>query len=137
MTLRIQFAIAVAVAAIVLPILVVQAQSEGETAAPASEETAPVEEQPESEVAVPQEESAAAEPEQDTAAAQEDVPADVPAAEGAVLSDQEMKVLMIDVVDHCYDFLMELCSPHGDAIIDDLKRRDAVPEWDDPEIRIS
>jgi hypothetical protein len=53
------------------------------------------------------------------------------------ISDQEMKVLMIDVVDHCYDFLMELCSPHGDAIIDDLKRRDAVPEWDDPEIRIS
>ena len=53
------------------------------------------------------------------------------------ISDQEMKLLMIDVVDHCYDFLMELCSPHGDAIIDDLKQRDPVPEWNDPEVRIS
>src|SRR4030095_6598035 len=28
-------------------------------------------------------------------------------------SDQEMKALMMDVVDHCYDFLVELCSPRG------------------------
>jgi hypothetical protein len=49
------------------------------------------------------------------------------------IDDQEMKALMIDVVDHCYDFLMELCSPHGAEIIEDLKQRDKVPNWNDPE----
>lgn len=39
---------------------------------------------------------------------------------------------MIDVVDHSFDFLMELCNPHGAEIIDDLKRRDELQEWDDP-----
>ena len=29
------------------------------------------------------------------------------------IDDQEMQDLMIDVVDHCYDFLMELCSPQA------------------------
>jgi hypothetical protein len=43
-----------------------------------------------------------------------------------------MKELMVDVVDYCHDFLMELCSPHGAEIIDDLKRRDDLPEWSDP-----
>lgn len=33
---------------------------------------------------------------------------------------------MIDVVDHCYDFIMDLCSLHGADIIDDLKRREAL-----------
>jgi hypothetical protein len=37
-----------------------------------------------------------------------------------------MKALMIDVVDYCYDFLMELCSRHGAEIMEDLKERDAV-----------
>jgi hypothetical protein len=46
--------------------------------------------------------------------------------------DEEMKALMIDVVDYCYDFLMGLCSPHGADIIEDLKRRDELPEWNDP-----
>jgi hypothetical protein len=27
---------------------------------------------------------------------------------------------------------MELCSPHGAEIMDDLKRRDELPEWRDP-----
>jgi hypothetical protein len=49
------------------------------------------------------------------------------------ISDEEMKALMIDVVDHCYDFLMDLCSPHGAEIIEDLQQRDKVPEWKDPE----
>jgi hypothetical protein len=49
------------------------------------------------------------------------------------ISDAEMKALMIEVVDHCFDFLMELCRPHGAQIIDDLKQRDKVPEWNDPE----
>jgi hypothetical protein len=51
-------------------------------------------------------------------------------------SDEEMKALMTDVVDYCYDFLMELCSPHGADIIHNLKQRDQVPEWDDPKVRI-
>lgn len=29
------------------------------------------------------------------------------------IDNEEMKALMIDVVDYCYDFLMDLCSPHG------------------------
>ena len=29
------------------------------------------------------------------------------------LSDEEMKTLMIDVVDHCYAFLVELLAPGG------------------------
>jgi hypothetical protein len=43
-----------------------------------------------------------------------------------------MKALMTDVVDYCFDFLMELCSPHGADIVDDLKRCDELPEWNDP-----
>ncbi len=49
------------------------------------------------------------------------------------ISQDEVKALMIDVVDCSYDFLMELCSPHGADIIEDLKRRDELPEWNDPE----
>jgi hypothetical protein len=48
------------------------------------------------------------------------------------IDDHEMKALMIDVVDYCYDFLMELCGPHGAEIMEDLKERDAVPNWNDP-----
>ena len=48
-------------------------------------------------------------------------------------NDEEIKELMTDVVDYSYDFLMELCSPHGAEIVDDLKRRDELPEWNDPE----
>jgi hypothetical protein len=48
------------------------------------------------------------------------------------ISDQDMKALMTDVVDYCHDFLMELCSPHGAEIMADLKRRDELPEWNDP-----
>lgn len=49
------------------------------------------------------------------------------------LSDAEMKALMIDVVNHCYDFLIELRSPKGREIIEDLKQRDKVPAWNEPE----
>jgi hypothetical protein len=41
---------------------------------------------------------------------------------------------MTDVVDYCFDFLMEMCSPHGSEIMDDLKRRDELPEWSDPKL---
>jgi len=51
------------------------------------------------------------------------------------LSDAEMRELMIDVVDHCYTFLSELfASPHGEQIIEFLKRRDELPRWDDPRL---
>ena len=49
------------------------------------------------------------------------------------ISDPEMKLLMIEVVDRTYDLLMDLCSPQGAEIMDDLKQRDQVPEWNDPE----
>jgi hypothetical protein len=49
------------------------------------------------------------------------------------ISDKDMQALMTDVVDYCYDFLMEMCSPHGSDIINDLRRRDEMPEWKDPE----
>jgi len=52
------------------------------------------------------------------------------------ISDQKMKALMMDSVDRCYAFLMDLCSPHGDTIIEHLKQRDAVPEWNDPKLEI-
>jgi len=42
------------------------------------------------------------------------------------ISDTEMKALMIDIVDHCYDFLMELCSPNGREVIENLKLRDEL-----------
>jgi hypothetical protein len=48
------------------------------------------------------------------------------------LSDEDMKALMTDVVDCCFDFLMQLCSPLGVDIIGALKRRDELPEWSDP-----
>jgi len=32
-----------------------------------------------------------------------------------------VRALIIDVVDHSYNFLMELCSPHGQDIIEEMK----------------
>jgi hypothetical protein len=48
-------------------------------------------------------------------------------------NDQEMKTLMIEVVDHCYDFLAILADPAGrDELIADLIANDPVPQWNDP-----
>jgi hypothetical protein len=52
------------------------------------------------------------------------------------LSDEEMKALMIDVVNHCYDFLTVLCRPFGDTIVEHLKQHDVLPHWNDPETKI-
>jgi hypothetical protein len=50
------------------------------------------------------------------------------------LDDQEMKALMIDVVDHCDRFLTELLvTGRGDDLINTLTQRDAIPMWHDPE----
>jgi hypothetical protein len=32
--------------------------------------------------------------------------------------------------------VLDLCSPHGIDVINNLKQRDEVPQWDDPEVRI-
>jgi hypothetical protein len=50
------------------------------------------------------------------------------------LSDDEMKVLMIDVVNHCDKFLYEiLVTSRGETIMETIKERDPVPKWYDPE----
>ena len=50
------------------------------------------------------------------------------------LSDEEMKVLMIDVVNHCGSFLSDLFQDaRGRAMVDSLKQRDPAPNWFDPE----
>ena len=52
------------------------------------------------------------------------------------LSDEEMKALMIDVVDRCYDFLTVMfCTGKIDEVIEALKQRDPLPQWDDPVLR--
>jgi ligand-binding SRPBCC domain-containing protein len=51
-------------------------------------------------------------------------------------SDDEMKVLMIDVVDRCYEFLSELLDQRSAAaLVDRLKLRDPLPRWNDPQTR--
>jgi hypothetical protein len=42
----------------------------------------------------------------------------------------------MEAMGKCYDLMLDLYSPHGVDIIDDLKQRDQVPEWDDPEVLI-
>ena len=50
------------------------------------------------------------------------------------LSDDEMRVLMIDVVNHCYAFLTDLFEePRGARMIEQLRQRDQLPRWNDPE----
>ena len=48
------------------------------------------------------------------------------------ISQAEMKAVMIDVVDHCYNFLTELCREQASELIEDLMVRDEVPQWYDP-----
>ena len=51
------------------------------------------------------------------------------------ISDEEMKALMIDCVNHCYAFVSILFSTQGaNDLIDMLKESDQVPQWDEPEI---
>jgi ligand-binding SRPBCC domain-containing protein len=53
------------------------------------------------------------------------------------LSDEEMKALMIDVVNHSYAFLSFLFGRHsGGELIEFLKQHDPVPKWDDPEMPV-
>jgi ligand-binding SRPBCC domain-containing protein len=51
-------------------------------------------------------------------------------------SDDEMKLLMIDVVDHCYEFLSELLDQRSAAVlVKRLKLRDPLPRWNNPRTR--
>ena len=50
-------------------------------------------------------------------------------------NDEEMKTLMIDVVNHSYTFLSILfCTDNSNTLIELLNEKDEVPEWNDPEI---
>jgi hypothetical protein len=50
------------------------------------------------------------------------------------LDDDEMKILMIDVVDRCDLFLAALfANTRVEAVIDALRERDPVPQWNDPQ----
>lgn len=48
--------------------------------------------------------------------------------------NNEMKAMMIDVVNHCDRLLGLLFStPVGDELMEELVKRDLVPEWNNPE----
>lgn len=48
------------------------------------------------------------------------------------ISDEEMKALMLDVVERCDRMLSTLLSdPEGSRLVEELKVKDAVPEWSD------
>src|SRR6266851_3248668 len=50
------------------------------------------------------------------------------------LNDDEMKQLMIDVVNHCDKFLFDLfVTGRGEAMMETIKEGDPVPKWYDPE----
>ncbi len=49
------------------------------------------------------------------------------------LNDDEMRLLMIDVVNHCYRFLTDLFDERvGGHVVEVLKRHDPAPKWCDP-----
>jgi hypothetical protein len=50
------------------------------------------------------------------------------------IGQEEMKELMIDVVNRTYLFLAVLASSNGREVIGILKQSDMVPKWNDPEM---
>lgn len=48
------------------------------------------------------------------------------------LSDDEMKVLMIQVTHRCYNFLTTLIADDAEDLIHYLQHYDPAPKWDDP-----
>lgn len=50
----------------------------------------------------------------------------------AELDDDAVKVIMTDAVNRTYVFLSKLSNAMGDLIVERLKERDDVPDWDDP-----
>lgn len=53
------------------------------------------------------------------------------------LSDSEMKKLMIEVVDHCYNFLTLMTKDGFREILQALSKYDVQPDWHDPPYRDS
>lgn len=54
------------------------------------------------------------------------------------LSDDEMKVLMIQVVHYCYNFLTNLFGGGAAGLlVDYLKEHDPEPKWNDPALKIA
>jgi hypothetical protein len=59
---------------------------------------------------------------------------EIPWSDLSRFDNSEMKAMMIDVVNHCDQVLAILFStPIGDRLIEELGRRDLVPNWNDPE----
>lgn len=59
---------------------------------------------------------------------------EIPWSDLSRFDNSEMKAMMIDVVNHCDLVLASLFStPVGDKLIEELGRRDLVPDWNDPE----
>ena len=50
------------------------------------------------------------------------------------IGQEDMKELMIDVVNRTYLFLSVLASRSGGEVIEILKESDVVPKWDEPEM---
>ncbi len=48
------------------------------------------------------------------------------------LNDAEMKELMIDVVNNCYDFITVLFCLWGANVVNRLKKEDPLSEWNEP-----
>jgi ligand-binding SRPBCC domain-containing protein len=60
---------------------------------------------------------------------------EIPWTEVSRFNDDEMKDLMIDVVNHCYDFLLVLFNDiKGNDIIELLKTTDVKKNWQDPTV---
>ena len=58
---------------------------------------------------------------------------EIPWNELSRFKDAEMKMLMIDVVNHTYHFIQELFNDErGGELLLKLAAKDPVPEWDDP-----
>jgi hypothetical protein len=58
---------------------------------------------------------------------------EIPWRKASRLSDEEMKALMIDVVDHMYAWLRALFDDEaGASLIQILAQQDLVPSWHDP-----
>lgn len=61
---------------------------------------------------------------------------EIPWNEVSRFNDEEMKKLMIGVVNECYLFLWNLFNTsHGDELVEAFKEHDFLPEWNEPVFR--
>ncbi len=54
-------------------------------------------------------------------------------AHNPALSNDEVKAIMINAVNRTYVLLTKLSTAMGDLMIEQLKEKDEVPEWNDPD----